>query len=114
LVQDEAVVKSPHHVSKDLFGESQPAAARKPVSKSLFKEPSAPPEARAQVPHTQPNLFFSAKEQCGGSGSRPSGSVINWPPEFGSVNSELWIRIVPDPNLHYGIYENSKKFTKIV
>ncbi len=56
------MVKSPHHVSKDLFGESQPAAARKPVAKSLFKEPSAPLETRAQVSHTQPNMFlcFSA------------------------------------------------------
>ncbi len=37
------------YIYKDLFGESQPAAVRKPVAKSLFKEPSAPLEARAQV-----------------------------------------------------------------
>ncbi len=51
------MVKSPHHVSKDLFGESQPAAARKPVAKSLFKEPSAPLETRAQVPYIYKDLF---------------------------------------------------------
>jgi hypothetical protein len=53
------VVKSPRQVSKDLFGESQPAASRKPVAKSLFKEPSAPLETRAQVSpiHIQISFF---------------------------------------------------------
>ncbi len=70
FVQDEAAVKSPHHVSKDLFGENQPAAARKPVAKSLFKEPSAPLETRAQVwYHTQlsESVFLRtilSQEQC--------------------------------------------------
>jgi hypothetical protein len=52
------VVKSPHHVAKELFGESVPAAARKPVAKSLFKEPSAPLETRAQVSLTHPYSGF--------------------------------------------------------